>query len=185
MSSIEKLWRQVLRAGFSLLLVGVVVALGQIPMGRPSDQAVLRLALRSVGGRVEICGDRTPEELAALPQHMRQPRVCDQYSPSYRLSVELNGEALVDEAVDPGGVRGDRPIIIDRQIVVPPGRSRLAVDFEPLIEEESDELRLAAAELPSYRLETKVDLEADRIVLVTLDETRGELVVFDESPPGS
>jgi hypothetical protein len=79
----------------------------------------------------------------------------------------------------------DRPIIIDRQIVVPPGTSRLAVDFEPLIEEESDELRRAAVELPSYRLETTVDFEADRIVLITLDETRGELVVFDEGSPGS
>lgn len=185
MSSIEKLWRHTLRAAFSLLLVGVVVALGQVPMGRPSERAVLRLALRSVGGRVEVCRDRTAEELAALPQHMRQPRVCDQYSPSYRLAVELDGEPRVDEAVAPGGVRGDRPIIIDRQIVVMPGQSRLVVDFVPLIDDGSEEVRLAAAELPAYRLETTVELEADRIVLITLDETRGELVVFDEGSTDS
>jgi hypothetical protein len=181
MWSTKTIWRQVLRAGFSLLLVGVVVALGQVPMGRPTDRAVLRLALRLVGGRAEVCRDRTAEELAALPQHMRQTQVCDQLTPSYRLLVALDGEPVVDEAVDPGGMRGDRPIIIDRQVEVSPGRSHLTIDFEPLSGGESRYFTKALEGLPRYRLERQVELVADRVVLVTLDEGGGELVVFEES----
>jgi hypothetical protein len=54
-----------------------------------SDEAVLRLAWSALPERIEECRERTPEELAQLPQHMRQPVVCEGTTATYRLQVRF------------------------------------------------------------------------------------------------
>ncbi|MBW2277071.1 MAG: hypothetical protein JRF63_06230 [Deltaproteobacteria bacterium] len=159
------------------ILLAIVIVLGQIPWGESSNEAVLRLALRTVRGKMEICTERSAEELAALPVHMRgSGKVCDSVPVTYRLRVSVAGEEVVDEFVEPGGLRKDRPHNVDHEFVVAPGVTDLVVLFTP--EQPADpsgEMLEAMRELPSYELRTEVHFQADRITLVYLNDSTGEL----------
>ena len=81
-----------------LALAGAVVlgsgaalaALSLVPYtAEPGDRAVVRLAWRTRGERVRACRRLTPDELARLPQHMRQEEVCERRILPYRLRVEI------------------------------------------------------------------------------------------------
>lgn len=160
-------------------MLAAVVLLGQVPLGHGSGQATLRVALRSVQSNAEICKDRTAEELEALPAHMRQPRVCERVAPPFRLLVSVDGRTVLDEIFEPGGLRGDRPLTVDRQVLVPPGLARLEVRFSPMVDFElADELSRAQATLPSYLLDEPVELISDRIILVRLDDALGKLEIY-------
>lgn len=163
------------RGAFSALLIGGVVVLGQLPLGRASGEATVRLALRTVQGRVEVCREVTEEETANLPQHMRRGRICEQTPVTYRLKVALDGETLVDEKVEPGGLRRDRPHIVDRQITAPPGRARLQVTFAPEVGSAGPD---ALLEVREYQLDEELELVEDRIALVLLDDSAGRLFLY-------
>lgn len=167
-------------AGFTLLTLVVVAALGQIPLGSPSGTSIVRLALRTVQNRVEVCRDRSQAELESLPVHMRQPRVCDLHSPTFQLLVSVDGEAIHAESVDPGGLRGDRPLIVDRQLAMEAGTVELEVTFQPLIDAGlAPEVAAAFSDLADYRLAETVELEQDRITLVLLNDETGRLELYD------
>ena len=165
------------RLVFTALLFGAVAVLGQIPFGDVPEEAYLRVALRTTEARIEICRDRTPTELEALPAHMRQPRVCDRHAISYRLRVRLDGETALDEVLEPRGARSDRPLVFDRQLAVEPGSATLAISFAPdesAAEGANRDFADALARARRHQLEQPVFLEAGRIVLVRLD---GDLVI--------
>lgn len=171
--------RAVLVAGFTFGILALIAVLGQIPLGRPSGAAVVRLALRTVQNRVEVCRDRSRQELDAMPVHMRQPRVCDLHAPTFRLAVSVDGAEIHDEMVDPGGLRGDRPLIVDRQLVLPPGTADLEVTFEPVIDAGlAPEVVAAFSDLETYRLAEAVELEEDRITLILLNDETGRLELY-------
>ena len=178
-----RVFRQALRLAVSLLLAGLVACLARIPMGQPKRDATLRLALRTAGGRVEICRDRTPEELAELPAHMRQPRACDRHLLPYRLTVRVDGEPRIDRRVTSAGVHEDRPLVVDEALDLPPGRVGLEVVFVPDPGGEAPlEGALAAAweSAPRYRLAESAELKAGRITLVALDDEAGRFRIYGE-----
>ncbi len=165
------------RVVFTAVLFGAFAVLGQIPFGEVPAEAYLRLSLRTTDARIEICHDRTPEELDALPAHMRQPRACDRHAIPYRLHVRLDGESVLEEILAPRGARGDRPLVFDRQLAVEPGSATLAVSFAPdgsAADGAGAELTAALNGARHHQLEQLVDLRAGRITLVRLD---GDLVV--------
>lgn len=166
------------RAGFTLACLGLVAALGQIPVGGVSETSRLRLALRTVQAKVRTCRDRTPEELSALPRHMRTPTVCADLAPLYRLRVSIDGRLALDIEVAPGGLRGDRPLIVDRLLDVPPGEARVGIDFAPTgVEGLSPADR---AVLPRYELDETLAFQPGRIALVTIDDQAGELTLYSD-----
>jgi len=182
-----RVWlRHLLLAGFTAALLLVVVLLGQVPFGDASDRAILRLALRAVQGKTEVCRDLTSAELDELPAHMRQPRLCDEVAPPYRLRVRIDMRKVLEEEFEPGGLRGDRPLIVDRSVMHPPGAARVQIELEPVLD---DDVRRALAEsgtgLPSYGFDRRIDLTADRITLVLLDEANGRLEVYGDPGDGS
>ncbi len=162
---------------FTALLFVAIAALGQIPFGQVPAEAYLRLALRTTEARVEICRDRTPEELEALPAHMRQPRACDRHAIPYRLHVQLDGDTVLDQILEPRGARSDRPLVFDHQLAVDPGAATLTVSFAPVqsaVDGANGDLAEALARVKRHQLEQPVQLEAGRITLVRLD---GDLVI--------
>ncbi len=165
------------RLVFTALLFVAIATLGQIPFGEVPQEAYLRLALRTTEARVEICRDRTAEELEALPAHMRQPRVCDRHAVPYRLLVRLDGDTVLDRVLESRGARSDRPLVFDHQLAVDPGAATLAVTFAPeesAVDGANDDLAEALARAKRHQLEQPIELEAGRIVLVRLD---GDLVI--------
>ena len=156
----------------------------------PGDRAVVRLAWRARGERVRECRRLTAEELARLPQHMRQEEVCERRILPYRLRVDLDGARVVDELVRAGGAREDRPLFVFRDLAVTPGTHHLQVTFEREAGEEGDDERphpeeVDATEAGRRARETPARLALDgpvvlvprQIVLVTYDDERRRLLL--------
>ncbi|HEX5634316.1 MAG TPA: hypothetical protein VFX50_13845, partial [Gemmatimonadales bacterium] len=87
----------------------------------------------------------------------------------YRLRAWVDGELRVDREVAPLGARGDRPLFVEQDLSLPPGRHELKVEFEPL-----EDPRKAGLEL---ELEQRIDVAAARARLVTFDADTRRLVV--------
>jgi hypothetical protein len=146
-----------------------IAAIAHLPVGEPAPGSALRLALRTAAARVEVCRDRTAAELAALPAHMRQVRVCTETAVDYRLTVALDGVSRLDRRVEHRGVRRTRPLAVDAELPVSAGHHRVEVDFLPI-----DPPAEAAATLPAPRFDAEVDFAAGRVVLLSLAPS-GEL----------
>lgn len=133
----------------------------------PRDDAVIRLSWRAVSRPVEECRTPTPEELARLPVHMRQTRICERRLAAFRLALELDGRTSIDERVEPQGAQHDRPAYVLRELRVAPGSHRLAVRFTPEAE----------AVGPPLELEAQIALAAREVALVTESPEGGALVL--------
>jgi hypothetical protein len=96
-----------------------------------ADAARLRMSWRLRGEKIESCRNRTEEELAALPVHMRTPQICTSKLLSYRLIVEVEGLRTDTVRILPAGAKGDRPIFVLHDIMLPPGDYEVEVEFEP------------------------------------------------------
>jgi hypothetical protein len=141
--------------------------------------AIVRLAWRARGERVRDCRRLTPEELAKLPAHMRQEEVCEGRILPYRLTVALDDSAAVDQLIHGAGAREDRPLYVFQDLVLKPGVHRISVRFTLEGTPATTETRLATP--PRLALDTTLTLETRRVVLVTYDEEREQLVVRDGS----
>ncbi len=133
----------------------------------PGDEAVVRVAFRARPERIEVCRDSTPEELASVPAHMRQARVCVGGPATYRLHVRLDENVIADEIVHGGGLRGDRPIYVLRETLVAPGERLIVVRFT---RQEAGPPAPASAVPDSLVLEHRVRLAPRGVALVTYDE---------------
>jgi len=118
-------------AAAAAAVVAGLVALSHAPLAQPrAREGLLRLAWRARAERVERCREQTPDELRALPQHMRQTVICDGAYATYVLEVRRNGTLLVAVPVHPGGLRRDRPLYVFQEIPVPVGEAAIAVTFK-------------------------------------------------------
>jgi hypothetical protein len=167
-------------------LSGVVAAAGVLALIRLASftpytaerdvGAIVRFAWRARGERVSECRRRTPDELAKLPAHMRQEELCEGRVLPYRLVVDLDGAAVVNQLIHGAGAREDRPLYVFQDIVVTAGSHRVAVTFtrEGAVPADTTGVLATPARLT---LDTMLTLASRRIVLVTYDEEREQLVV--------
>ena len=115
----------------ALVATAVLVWLSGVRfVAEPEDVAAIRLSWRAAGERVEECRTPTPEELAALPAHMRRERICEGRLLPFRLRVSVDGASLFDQPVRASGARRDRPTYVLDEFRVEPGAHRLSVRFE-------------------------------------------------------
>jgi hypothetical protein len=157
--------RRILGAGLAVAFAaGLVLGSAWSWPLAPGDDGLIRLSWRAVGRRVEACREPSPEELASLPPHMRQTRICEARLAPFRLSVSIDGEPVSERLVQPAGARGDRPAYVHEEFPVPPGEHRLRVHF-------AAELPEGVPPEPAERLETRARVQPGRIVLVTRDDT--------------
>lgn len=154
-----------LRIAVAMLLVAGVGAIAHLPLGETPDGAALRVALRTPHAQIETCRDRTPEELAALPVHMRQLRICQINTIDYRLQVAIDGRSVVDRAVVHHGVRRNRPLVADVTVPAEPGAHRVLVRFAPTSPVEP---AAGAPPLPDATFDADVDFPPGRIRVLTL-----------------
>src|SRR5579885_3628612 len=122
--------RRALGAITAAASLAFLAALSRVPYAaEPGADALLRLAWRARGERVEQCRRLTPAELARVPAHMRQEIQCTGRIVPYRLRVALDGREVINELVQAAGARHDRPLYVFRELRVPPGPPALAVRF--------------------------------------------------------
>lgn len=163
--------RHFVRLAVALGFLLGVEALAHLPLGRPAQGAAIRLAVRTAAGRIEICRDVSAEELAKLPLHMRQPRICAEQPVAYRLTLSVDGAVAHDARAERRGLRSDRPLVIDELVAIQAGRHELRVSFAPEVPPGTPES--VAAGLPRGGLERSIDLPAGRVALVTWDGSAG------------
>ena len=167
-------FRLVLAAVLAVLLTTTVAWLSRLPLHFDSEhEALVRLSWRVDGISLEECRQRSDEELANLPIHMRNPEACIGRIAPYRLQVALNGTLLVNDTIHPGGARGDRPIYVLSDFPVDPGEHRVQVRFDPILLPGTT--WLPGAQPLSF--DQTVSLGQREIVLVTLDDDTKQLVV--------
>lgn len=173
---------------------GVAVAMGvafgltvlsQVPIASDGTaDAWLRLAWRARPERIEHCVTQSPEALAALPPHMRQTTICEGINASYRLEVRHNDAIVAEQHVVPGGLRGDRPLYVFREIALPPGDATIRVTFMRVEQaaadpddEASDRERATLREAVPERLvwEQRLPFTAGQVRVLSYDPGRREL----------
>ena len=179
MADLRALLRGGARAATSLALVWGVGALAHLPLGEPSRAAALRLALRTERARIEVCRDRSAEELAALPAHMRQARDCRETAIDYRLVARLDGRVVVDREVAHHGVRRNRPLTADVLVEVEPGRHEVSIELAP----DPEAVPEGAGELPTYRLDGAVEFAVGRVRVASLSGDRFVWLSDTPRPP--
>lgn len=162
----------------ALVLTPALVAALVAGSARPyrveaEDAALVRLSWRAVGEHVEACRAPTPDELAALPIHMRQREICEARLSAFRLQAAIDGKPVLDERIRPAGVRQDRPTYILEEFPVVPGSHRVHVRFTA---EDADGLPLGDERI----LDTRVRV-APRDV-VSIGDHEGSLVVIGGTP---
>ncbi len=165
-----------LRRVLGWMLAGAVtlgiVGLSRLPYAHERGAgAEIRLAWRFRSERVSRCRQLTPEELARLPEHMRQAESCERGLRPYRLGISLDGDLMSDDTVRARGAESDRPLFVFRRVPVAPGAHALRIAFTPVGEGRD-----------TLTLDTAITLAARRVALVTLDENVGRLVVRTALP---
>ena len=161
------------------ILVSAAIGFGsRAPYSPPgSDTSVLRLSWRLRGEKKEECRARTPEELAALPVHMRSPEVCTGHLVSYRMTLRIDDAAPIVKTFVPAGAKGDRPIFVMFDQPLTPGEHRVAIEFTPLEESEDDDDDDDEDEDDDHdeqrvplRFDSRVHVTPGQIVLITMSE---------------
>ena len=208
--------RSFLNRGLGVAM-GVLVTFGVAALSQATyrlhadDLAMIRLSWRALPERIETCRTASPDELAALPAHMRQQVICEGATARYRLKVSLGGGQMLDQVIRGSGLRHDRPIYLLRDLPIPPGQHELEVTFDRIDslsvtrdepedtaetndteaglpdrarrEAETRQRRRLEAVPPALALHREVDLLPRQILVVTYDAERRQLVLLPGAPP--
>jgi hypothetical protein len=180
----EHWWSWPGRIAVAGLVLGLIAALSNLPYGHTSREGVLRLAWRAAGEQVQLCRERSAEELSRLAPHMRQPLACQARTLPYRLQVRIDGTERIARAVTSEGARGDRPLYVQEDLELAPGEHALEIRFAPSPEMARDPasgiavadaaqaqaLERALTGAGTFQTRTTVRSEPGRIVLVELNE---------------
>jgi len=176
--------KRLLQAAAAAGLLGLLLLLVRVPIGEPPREAMLRFAGRMVGEKIRVCRELTPAERAKIPLHMQTAgKRCEQSMLPYRLDVWVDETPRVDLEVHPAGLRGDRPVYVQRDLLLPPGPHRVRVRFDPETlpapaagapsatdAEQRRALESAARDATRYPLDQVIELQAGQVVLVELNE---------------
>ena len=124
--------RSALRLGLAVIVsVGAALALALVSAAplrvNASPDARLRVAFSARPERIEHCRTLSADELANVPQHMRQAVVCEGRAATYRLEVRRDDSLLVSALLHGGGLRHDRRLYVLRELPVPSGRATIDV----------------------------------------------------------
>ena len=91
----------------------------------PADKAQIKLSFAHVGKPKGECHRLTREELEALPPNMRKPTKCPRERVPLLIELEIDGERVIGETIEPSGVAKDLPARIYRKFEVAPGAHRV------------------------------------------------------------
>ena len=139
----------------------------------------LRLAWRARSARIAACRERTAEELARLPEHMRVAQVCERRVAPYRLEVRVNDSTLVGRLIEATGARADHPLYVFEEVALAPGTYALHVAFLRQNGTAADSVPDPRVAPTVLTLDTTVAITPGRAVLVTYDEGVRRLRVRD------
>ncbi|MFO0570524.1 MAG: hydrogenase iron-sulfur subunit [Polyangiaceae bacterium] len=120
-----------LAGGVLAALFGVVTWAGTVAAYRaPSDpRPKLVVSFKHPGQAGENCREPSAEELAKLPPHMRQKRICERHRASVRLRVSVDGSVRWTHTYEPRGIWGDGNSIAIERLPLEPGAHDVTVEI--------------------------------------------------------
>jgi len=180
----SRIGKRVLQAAVAAGMLGFLLLWVRVPIGEPPREAMLRFVGRMVAAKIQVCRELTPEERAKIPKHMQAAgKRCEQSMLPYRLTVWVDEAQRVDVEVHPSGLRGDRPVYVQRDLLLAPGAHRVRVRFDPkalppppagspdaAAAAQREALETAAREATRYALDQVLELQAGQVMLVELNE---------------
>jgi hypothetical protein len=164
------------------LLAGIVWASNAPLTMHRSDAGRLRLAWSARPERIEKCRQATDEEVARLPQHMRQQVVCEGTTAEYRLQVRVDDALVVDRTVHGGGLRRDRRVYVFEELpLVARASTTIDVRLDRIDGSASGTGQASTLLLeslpPHLAIARRLDVLPREVVLVTYDRERRELTI--------
>lgn len=191
-------------AAAAVLAAVLLAAASSVPLQlQRSPEATVRVAFSARPERLETCHEMDADELAALPQHMRQSVVCEGRTASYELQVWHNETLVASSELHGGGLRRDRQLYALQEVLVPAGTSTIevrltrvdsldtgaaspavpdtistggAIDPARVAREADERRRRMEGEVPPLLvLREVVELEPREVVLVTYDQSERQL----------
>jgi hypothetical protein len=127
------------------------------------DRALIKVSMSHFGA--QECRMRTPEEIAALPPNMRAPKECKRERSPLILEIDLDGQPVVRDVIEPSGIRKDGVATTYRRFEVPAGEHRLAVRM-------NDDARIPGF---NHVKEGVVQLKPAQIVVIDFNPEKGGL----------
>jgi hypothetical protein len=106
-----------------------------MPLTPAAAPAGVTISFKHPGRTGERCRDVPADELAKLPPHMRQPRVCERGRAAVRLRVTVDGALALDEEHPPRGLFGDGNAVAVRELALPPGEHHVRVELDGFSDE--------------------------------------------------
>jgi hypothetical protein len=131
------------------------------------DEGLLRLSFKHPGKIKAECRKRTPEELAKLPPQLRTEADCPRERSPVRVRVELDGQALYDEAFPPAGLARDGASSGYRRLPIAAGPHTLRVQF-------NDDVRVEGF---NFERAAKVDVRPGQVVLIDFNPDQGGVII--------
>ncbi len=158
------------RAATGLAMTGLLAAASHVALSPPeAGGGLLRLQWRLTSQRERIRVERTPEEVAKLPAHMRAPIEIRDEPVRYRLRMDLDGARRIDMPVRARGLREDGPMYVAEDLPMPGGTHQVRVAFEP-----EDPARRSAVRL---EYEGTITVRPGAVTLIHLDPISHALAV--------
>ncbi|HUL68139.1 MAG TPA: hypothetical protein VLW55_26320 [Burkholderiaceae bacterium] len=131
------------------------------------EQALLRLSLLHPGAPLHDCRQRSPEELAKLPAHMRVAQDCPRERSPVHVRVTLDDRPVIDETFAPSGLARDGAAAAYRRLVIPAGTHRIGVGV-------NDDARHAEV----FRTaDQTLQIAPGQVVLIDFDPRRGGVLI--------
>ena len=114
----------------------------------PQDQALIKVSFSHAGAAISECRRLTPEDLAKLAPNMRKPTDCPRERVPLLLRVDVDGEPVLEETLEPTGLWKDGPSNVYRKIPVAAGPHELALKLRDSRRKDGfDYVELRTAEL--------------------------------------
>jgi hypothetical protein len=144
------------------LFVALIGSLAGTPAYRhlPEGMATIKLSLRHSGQPVGECRERTPKELANLPENMRAPLICPRERSSLHIELTVDDELALSEILPARGLHSDGRASMYHRLSVPAGITRITVKLKDQMD--SDRFQ--------YSLSREVLLEAGKNLVIDFNE---------------
>ena len=132
-----------------------------------AQQAVLRVSLLHPGVPLHDCRQRSAEELAKLPAHMRVAQDCPRERSPVYVHVTLDDRTVIDETFAPSGLARDGAAAGYRRLLIPAGAHRIGVGV-------NDDARHADV---FKTAEQSMQVVPGQVVLIDFDPGRGGVLI--------
>lgn len=151
------------------LFMGVIGYFSTLPQYThlPPDETLIKMSFRHAGQHVGECRERTPEEMAKLPEYKRKGgnKVCSRERSNLVVELELDGKLLYHKTLVPTGLSHSSNANIYERIRVKAGTHTLKA-----------RLRDHPGEDFNYVSEETVNLAPGRVLVIDFKSATGGFI---------